>query len=97
MLENLDASHGLVFSQGVLLALVESGLSRDDAYRMVQRAAMRTWEQRRPFLDVLREDPAVLAALGDDRLAACFSLAPTIANVAHTFAVLDGTDAPVPS
>jgi adenylosuccinate lyase len=90
MLENLEQSHGLVFSQGVLLGLVEAGLTRDDAYRLVQRAAMRTWEQRRPFLDVLREDPAVLAALGDDRLAACFSLAPTIANVAHTFAVLDG-------
>jgi adenylosuccinate lyase len=94
MLGNLDASHGLVFSQGVLLALVESGLSRDESYRLVQRAAMRTWEQGRPFLDVLREDPAVIAALGDDRLAACFSLAPTIANVAHTFAVLDGTAEP---
>jgi adenylosuccinate lyase len=89
MLENLDRSHGLVFSQGVLLALVEAGRSRDDAYRMVQRAAMRTWEQGRPFLEVLREDPDVVATLGDDRLAACFSLAPTIANVAHTFAVLD--------
>ena len=63
MLENLDASYGLVFSQPVLLALVEAGRSRDDAYRMVQRNAMKTWEERRPFLDVLREDPEVTAAL----------------------------------
>lgn len=74
MLANLDASFGLVFSQPVLLALVETGLSRDDAYRLVQRDAMRTWEERRPFLDVLSDDPAVVGALGMDRLKACFDL-----------------------
>ena len=57
MLENLDGSFGLVFSQPVLLALVQSGLARDDAYRIVQRDAMATWEQRRPFREVLAEDP----------------------------------------
>ena len=57
MRENLDASYGLVFSQPVLLALVESGLTRDDAYRAVQRDAMTTWEERRPFRDVLATTP----------------------------------------
>src|SRR5437867_5140013 len=47
MLENLDASYGLVFSQPVLLALVESGLARDAAYRIVQRNATKAWEERR--------------------------------------------------
>ena len=56
MLENLAMSHGLVFSESVMLALVESGFPRDDAYRMVQRAATRTWAERRPFRDVLGED-----------------------------------------
>ncbi len=88
MLENLDRSYGLVFSQAVLLALVEHGLSRDHAYRLVQTAAMLTWEQRRPFLDVLRESPAVVDALGDERLAACFSLEGTLANVGNTFDAL---------
>jgi adenylosuccinate lyase len=74
MRANLDASYGLVFSQPVLLALVEAGLGRDDAYRLVQRSATRTWEERRPFLDVLRDDPAVVGALGMDRLQACFDL-----------------------
>jgi adenylosuccinate lyase len=89
MRENLDASYGLVFSQPVLLALVESGMTRDDAYRAVQRNAMTTWESRRPFLDVLREDPAVLDALGDERLAACFDLTGALANVDRIFAALD--------
>jgi adenylosuccinate lyase len=59
-LENLNqGSLGLVFSQSVLLALVESGLSRDDAYRIVQAAARRASESRRNFRDVVQEDPAV--------------------------------------
>jgi adenylosuccinate lyase len=93
MLENLDASYGLVFSQPVLLALVESGRSRDDAYRIVQRNAMRTWDERRPFIDVLREDPDVTDALTDAQLTACFDLRRAVANVGRTFAVLDDTSA----
>ena len=49
MLANLDASHGLVFSQPVLLALVQAGLTRDDAYRIVQRNAMQAWDEGRRF------------------------------------------------
>jgi adenylosuccinate lyase len=63
MRENLDSSHGLVFSQAVLLALVEAGWTRDDAYRAVQRDATRSWDDRRRFLDVLVEDREVLDAL----------------------------------
>ncbi len=89
MLENLDASHGLVFSQPVLLALVEAGLTRDDAYRLVQRNAMRTWEERRPFLEVLRTDPEVVGVLGDDRLVACFDLDHALANAGRAIDLLD--------
>ncbi|HEY7440095.1 MAG TPA: adenylosuccinate lyase [Acidimicrobiia bacterium] len=93
MLENLDSSYGLVFSQPVLLALVESGLSRDDAYRIVQRAAMQTWEERRPFIDVLRDDAEVTTALPGERLDDCFDLARAVVNVKRTFDVLDGGSA----
>jgi len=59
-LENLQVgTQGLVFSQSVLLALVEQGLSRDDAYRIVQSAARSAVEQRRPFREVVAEDAAV--------------------------------------
>jgi hypothetical protein len=53
---------------------------------------MRTWESRRPFLDVLREDAGVVSALGDDRLAACFDLTAALANVDRTFEALDALD-----
>ncbi|MCU1395732.1 MAG: purB [Ilumatobacteraceae bacterium] len=66
MIANLEASHGLVFSQPVLLALVQSGLSRDDSYRIVQDNAMQAWDQGRSFRalldadDRVAVDPAVL-------------------------------------
>jgi adenylosuccinate lyase len=60
-LDNLtNGSYGLVFSQSVLLALVASGLTRDEAYRIVQRDARRAWEERRPFRQVLAADPDVV-------------------------------------
>jgi adenylosuccinate lyase len=64
-LENLEVhSLGLVFSQSVLLSLVESGLSRDDAYRIVQGAARRAVEERRSFRAVIDEDPKVTLDAG---------------------------------
>ncbi len=93
MLENLDRSYGLVFSQPVLLALVGAGLSRDDAYRIVQRAASTTWEQRRPFIDVLREDAAVTDALTAESLAACFDIKTALADSGLVFDVLDALPA----
>ena len=80
MRENLESSHGLVFSQPVLLALVEAGLSRDDAYRIVQRAATRSWDERLPFREVLQADGDVTSALGAEQLAACFDLDRALAN-----------------
>jgi adenylosuccinate lyase len=61
----LDASLGLVFSQGVLLALVESGMTRDRAYRLVQRAARRAVEQRLPLREALAADPELAASAGE--------------------------------
>jgi adenylosuccinate lyase len=89
MLENLDASYGLVFSQPVLLGLVEAGMTRDDAYRVVQRNAMRAWEERRPFRELLAADPDVTSVLDDARLDACFDLKRALANVGRTFDALD--------
>ena len=70
-LENLSVnSLGLVFSQSVLLALLDSGMSRDDAYRVVQAAALRASEQRRNFREVIKDDDKV--SLSDDALARAF-------------------------
>jgi adenylosuccinate lyase len=59
MRRNLEASHHLFFSQRVLLALVESGLGRDEAYRLVQRHAMRAWEEDQDFRELVRADPEI--------------------------------------
>jgi adenylosuccinate lyase len=59
MRRNIDASQGLFFSQRVLLALVDSGLERGEAYRLVQRSAMRSSEEQRDFRDVVRADAEI--------------------------------------
>jgi adenylosuccinate lyase len=65
MLENLDTSHGLVFSQPVLLALVQAGMSRDAAYRVVQENAARAWAERTSFRGLLESDERVTVPLDD--------------------------------
>jgi len=63
MRANLDSSHGLVFSQRVLSALVASGLARDDAYRLVQRHAMRAWDEGLDFRELVESDPEIAPRL----------------------------------
>ncbi len=68
MAANLERSYGLVFSQRVLLALVEAGMLRDDAYRVVQKSAMRAWEEKTQFRELLEADPEVTALLPPDTM-----------------------------
>ena len=75
----VDGSFGLVFSQPVLLALVESGMTRDAAYRVVQRDARQSWEERRPLRTVLEDDPEV--SMSPQALDAAFSLERALRHV----------------
>ncbi len=77
-----EGSQGLVFSQSVLLALVEGGLSRDAAYRIVQRDARAAWAEGRPFRQVLDEDPEVI--LSTEVLDGAFDLSRALRHV-HRF------------
>ncbi len=77
----LEGSFGLVFSQPVLLALVESGMARDAAYRIVQRAARLSWEERRPLRAVLEADPEV--TLDGPALDRAFSLERALQHVSR--------------
>src|SRR4249919_2996088 len=74
MRANLDRLGGLVHSQRVLLALTEAGVSREDAYRLVQRNAMKVWERGGNFLDALLADKEVTRALPEKTLRAQFDL-----------------------
>jgi len=87
MLDNLGQLRGLVFSQPVLLALVDSGLSRDDAYRVVQELAARSFAERRTFRDLLEEDHRV--ALDDDALDRAFSLERSLAGIGPVYEALE--------
>jgi adenylosuccinate lyase len=82
MRENLESSHRLYFSQRLLLALVESGLSRDDAYRLVQRHAMRAWDEGLDFPDLVRGDASVAGRVD---LEAVFDLAAYTRHVGVVF------------
>ena len=74
MQKNLDATHGLVHSQRVMLALTQAGLSREDGYRLVQKNAMRAWNGEGNLLDLLKADPDVIKALPAKQLEAMFDL-----------------------
>jgi adenylosuccinate lyase len=74
MRRNLDSSRGLFFSQRLLLALVESGLERARAYELVQRAAMRAWEEEQDFAELARADPEIVSAVEPAALEEVFDL-----------------------
>jgi adenylosuccinate lyase len=74
MLRNLNQMRGLVFSQKILLDLTQAGVSREESYRMVQRNAMKVWDEGKDFQEELLADAAVVAALGEDKIRESFDL-----------------------
>ncbi|MDG1801699.1 MAG: adenylosuccinate lyase [Paracoccaceae bacterium] len=75
MMDNMNKFPGLVMSQRVLLALTQAGVSREDAYAMVQRNALKVWEERTDFQEELLGDADVVAALGADEIKEKFDMA----------------------
>ncbi len=90
MRANLEATHGLVSSQAVLLALVESGMSRDEAYRVVQRNAMAAWDGAGTLLEHLASDPDV--GLDEATLAQCFTAERALRHASIVFDRLEAVD-----
>jgi adenylosuccinate lyase len=90
MAENLVATKGLVYSQAVLLALVDNGRTRDDAYRIVQRNAMKTWDEGGTLLENLRVDPEV--DLDTETLVKCFSTERFLTNAQIVFERLEAAE-----
>ena len=89
MRENLELTHGAIFSQAVLTALVEAGLARDDAYRIVQRAAQTAWDERKSFRSLLEQDPEVTGRLDAAKLDELFDHGRFLRNVPVVFERLD--------
>jgi len=85
MLKNLNQMKGLVFSQKILLDLTQSGVSREDSYRMVQRNAMKVWEEGKDFQTELLSDPDVVGALGEAKIRESFDLSYHLKHVDTIF------------
>ncbi len=87
---NLDRYRGLVHSQRVLLALTQKGVSREDSYRLVQRNAMKVWDEGADFMAELKADPEVSAALSDAEIEEKFDLGYHTKHVDTIFARVFG-------
>jgi len=81
MRANIDATRGLVFSQAVLLALTSKGMTREEAYAVVQASSLKGWEEGLDFRDLVAADPKVRKLLTEPELRACFSLAPYLGKI----------------
>jgi adenylosuccinate lyase len=86
MMANLESTHGLVFSGQLLLDLVESGVSREDAYRLVQSHAMRAWKDDLDFHELILNDPEIRARVPRARIEHAFNLQRQLKNIDRIFA-----------
>ena len=89
MIRNLNLTHGLIYSQPLLLKLVEKGLSREDAYRLVQRNAMKVWENHTEFKQNLLEDEELTRYITPDEVNAICDLETRLKNVNYIFKKLN--------
>ncbi len=85
MRANMEITHGLLYSQPVLLALTRKGMKREDAYRIVQRTAMDVWRSKKNFKEMLAADPEVAAVLTAADLDEAFDPAKSLQNVDYIF------------
>jgi adenylosuccinate lyase len=97
MARNLEQLGGLIHSQRVMLALTQAGVSREDAYRIVQDKAMAVWQGEGDFLALLKADPEVTARLSAEALEACFDLGYHLKHVETIFARVFGEPSPRPA
>ena len=86
MLRNLESTGGLIFSGQLLLDLAESGMSREDAYRLVQSHAMRSWKEELVFRDEVAKDAEITSRLTPEKLERAFDYRRQLQNVDAIFA-----------
>ena len=85
MKANIGATRGLIFSQSVLLALTNKGLTREEAYQVVQRSSLKAWKDGLDFRELVAADPDVARVLGPKDIERCFSLAPYLDKIDYIF------------
>lgn len=85
MMKNFEITHGLAYSQTVLLALIGKGLSREDSYALVQKAAMKTWAEKVPLQDTLWEIDEIKAVMNQNEFTEIFQSRQMLKNVDYIF------------
>ena len=81
MMKNINLTGGLIFSQEVLLALVKSGITREDAYEIVQKNAMQVWKEKKDFKELLKQDNIITNKLSNDEIDDLFDLEKILINI----------------
>jgi len=92
MKENLNLTRGLIFSQSVLLALTKKNISRDQAYKWVQRNSLRAWEEKHDFKELILSDPEIRKVLSAEEVDGCFSLQPYLEKIDYIFEKVFGNE-----
>jgi adenylosuccinate lyase len=92
MLSNLNMTNGVIFSQMVLLALIEKGMTREDAYTIVQKNAMKSWHEGMEFKELLDKETAVKKYLQEKDLAEIFNINNFLKNLDFIFNRVFGND-----
>ena len=85
MMRNLEITHGLYNSQAILLALTQKGVKREEAYRMVQRNAMKVWEEKTDFTETVKKDTEILKHLSSEEISALCGLEGKLKNIDYIF------------
>lgn len=85
MQENMEKTYGLIFSQRVLLTLIDEGMVREEAYDLVQPKAMEAWEQGIPFRELIEADEKITSTLSSEQLDACFDYKHHLKQVDRIF------------
>jgi len=85
MMDNINKTNGLIFSQEILLALIKKGVTREDAYQMVQNNAMKVWEQKIDFKTLLFKDKDISNILSNDEISKLFDLNKILKNIKKVF------------
>ena len=85
MKENVDLTRGLIFSQSVLLALTKKGMSREEAFRIVQKNSLKAWKERLDFKDLMQSDKETKKILNKEEVNSRFSLQPYLEKIDYIF------------
>jgi len=85
MMKNLNLTNGLIFSQEVLLKLIQAGISREDAYKLVQKNAMQVWEQKIDFKELIKTDKDISKLLSESEIDSLFDLNKILININKIF------------